>query len=111
MFGCNPKMLFIPFSPKIGKMFPNWSGYNYLINTLKPIRKLFNNAIQEHKRTLENGHPRDFIDAFLHEVKNTDDPDSSFHESKSGFSFNYHYELFSLEILFFNSDSNMAYFL
>ena len=85
MFGGNPKMLFIFFFPKLAKLFPNWSGYNELLNTQKPIRKLFNDTIEEHEKTLQNEHPRDFIDAFLQEVKATDDVNSSFHKSKLGF--------------------------
>ena len=74
-------------------MFPNWSGYNYLLSTTKPVKKLFNDTIKEHEKTLQDGHPRDYIDAFLQEVKKTEDPNSSFHKSKSGFYLNHTFTL------------------
>ena len=89
VFGANPKMMFISFFPKLAKMFPNWSGYNYLLSAVEPVKNFFNNTIKEHERTLQDEHPRDYIDAVLLEVKNTDDPNSSFHKSKSGFYLNH----------------------
>ena len=47
--------------------------------------EFFRKAIQEHKETITEGQPRDFIDAYLEEVKKTQDPSSSFYEnSKDG---------------------------
>ncbi len=55
-------------------MFPNWSGWNFLKSTCDPRQKLFQETIDEHYRTLPDGPPRDFIDAYLQEVKKTEDP-------------------------------------
>ena len=76
--------MFIFIFPKLAKLFPNWSGYYYILSTIQPLKKLFKDTIKEHEQTLQDGHPRDYIDAFLQEVKNTDNPNSSFHKSKSG---------------------------
>ena len=65
-------------------MFPNWSGWNYLLKTLEPRQLLFKQTIEDHKRTLSDGHPRDFIDNYLLKVKNTDDSNSSFHHTNAG---------------------------
>jgi len=65
-------------------MFPDLSGWNFLMETLKPRRKLFHDAIEEHERTLQDGYSRDLIDAFLHEVHKATDPTSVFHRSNAG---------------------------
>ena len=47
--------------------------------------EFFRKAIQEHKDTMTEGQPRDFIDTYLDEVKKTQDPSSSFYpNSKDG---------------------------
>jgi len=80
----NLKSLVMFCYPKVAKFFPNWSGWNYLLKTIAPRHKLFEETIHEHQRTISEGHPRDFIDVYLQEVKKTDDPSSSFHKSAGG---------------------------
>ena len=41
----------------------------------------FRKTIAEHEETLTGGEPRDFIDAYLEEVKKTTDPTSSFYQN------------------------------
>jgi len=65
-------------------MFPNWSGWNYLLKLLEPRQKLFHETIEEHKKTFQEGYARDFIDVYLKEVQNTTDPTSSFHRRNAG---------------------------
>jgi len=68
------------FYPELAQMFPNLSGWNYLVETVAPRRQLVRKAIEEHQRTVQyDGHPRDFIDTYLQNIENTDDPNSSFH--------------------------------
>jgi len=84
IFGVKGKSFLILFYPRIAKMFPNWSGWNFLLDTLKPRQKLFRETIEEHSRTLPDGHARDFIDVYLQEVQRTTYPDSVFHKSRAG---------------------------
>ena len=39
----------------------------------------FRETIQEHRKTMEEGNPRDFIDTYLDEINKTTDPTSSFY--------------------------------
>ena len=43
------------------------------------VFEFFRTAIAEHKDTITEGQPRDFIDTYLEEVKKTQDPSSSFY--------------------------------
>jgi hypothetical protein len=63
MLEASVRSFIVFFYPNIAKMFPNWSGWNFLKGTFKPRQKLFQDTIDEHSRTLPDGHPRDFIDA------------------------------------------------
>jgi len=53
------------------------------LSTLTPRFQFFDKTIQEHKNTLPDGDPRDFIDSYLQEVNKTDDPDSSFYKDNA----------------------------
>jgi len=76
--------LLVMFYPRIAKMFPNLSGWNFLLKTKEPREKYFRETIREHERTLPEGSPRDFIDIYLQETKKTMDPDSIFHKTTAG---------------------------
>jgi uncharacterized membrane-anchored protein YjiN (DUF445 family) len=65
-------------------MFPNWSGWNFVKSTFRPRQILFQDIIDEHFRTLPDAQPRDFIDAYLQQVKRTEDPNSSFYKTTAG---------------------------
>ena len=39
-------------------------------------------AMNEHKKSMDSENPRDFMDVYLTQVKNTCDPNSSFHGKK-----------------------------
>jgi len=84
VMGGKGKSLLIFFYPRIAKMFPNWSGWNNLLKILKPRQTLFRQTIEDHAKTLQDGHARDFVDIFLQEIQNTDDPNSIFHHSTGG---------------------------
>ncbi len=84
MFGRKMKGLFIYFYPAVAKMFPNWSGWSILLKSLEGRAQTFDKTIAEHEQTLPDNEPRDFIDAFLMEVRQTTDPKSSFHPSIAG---------------------------
>jgi hypothetical protein len=53
----------------IAKRFPNWSGWNHLVETARPRIALFNRIIKQHKEVLSTESPRDFVDAYLQEAK------------------------------------------
>ena len=39
-------------------------------------------SMNEHKKSMDSENPRDFMDVYLTQVKNTSDPNSSFHGKK-----------------------------
>ena len=66
---------------KFPSLIPLADGDRFRGKTFEFFRK----AIQEHKETITEGQPRDFIDAYLEEVRKTQDSSSSFYaNSKDG---------------------------
>jgi len=80
----NVKSLLILFFPSFAKYFGELSGWNRLQKLLAPRQMLFEKTIQNHQRTLPEGPPRDFIDAYLQEVERTCDTTSIFHRYNLG---------------------------
>ncbi len=58
------------FYPTFAKRFPNFSGWNYLVEIVQPRMELFDRIItqHQHKDTLRADTPRDFVDAYLMEA-------------------------------------------
>ncbi len=72
------------FIPWFYNNFPDWmTGRKGLERTYLPIIDFMEPHIEEHWRTHTPGQPRDFIDAYIDEIKHTTDPDSSFHASRA----------------------------
>ena len=74
------------FMPWFYENFPDWMTRRDEIEKLyKPIAEFLEPYVDEHWRTHVAGQPRDFIDAFIDEVKNTTttDPGSSFNPSRA----------------------------
>jgi len=69
------------FYPKIAKLIPNLSGWNYLTGLAKVRQDLVDGIIEDHANNRSDGHPRDYIDVYLSEVDKTGDETSSFHHS------------------------------
>ena len=69
------------------RIFPDrLTGQADLENHYKPIVAFMKPYIEEHWQTHTPGQPRDFIDAYIDEIKNTTDPTSSFHQSRAAYS-------------------------
>ena len=64
--------------PWITLLFPKFAGRDKILETTHDIVNLIKKSIKEHDETLDVNAPRDFIDKFLVEMKNTRDPSSSF---------------------------------
>ncbi|XP_023334084.1 cytochrome P450 2U1 [Eurytemora carolleeae] len=63
--------------PWIRFVFPNLTGYNRRVNTLKSIQAMLKRIIKAHHETLDENDPRDMIDAFLIEINSQKDPEFS----------------------------------
>lgn len=72
--------VFAMFVPWTAKYIPRLVKYETLLATVKPTLELLQPHIDYHFETHEPGLPRDFIDAYIDEIKKTDDPTSSFHK-------------------------------
>ncbi|CAG7836820.1 unnamed protein product [Allacma fusca] len=70
---------FFPVVQKVRHLFPGFFNTQGL-QTHKAVQKLIRETIDEHKATLQEDAPRDFIDAFLIESNKTTDVNSSFYQ-------------------------------
>ncbi|XP_014242399.1 probable cytochrome P450 305a1 [Cimex lectularius] len=64
--------------PWIRYIAPEWSGYNLIKKLNKQFKTMILDIIDKHKRTYDKEVTRDFIDAFLHEMYNNENTDTSF---------------------------------
>lgn len=69
-------LLYMPF---LRHIFPKATGFNTIMEVQKERNDFFTNEVEYHKRTLDADNPRDFIDEYLIEMKNTTDPSSVFY--------------------------------
>merc|ERR1719154_805215 len=62
-------------APWIRFIFPNLTGYNKRLDALHAMQNQIRKEIQKHEVDLDEDNPRDFIDTYLIEMKNNDDPE------------------------------------
>ena len=68
-------------APKLLQLFPEALGLNKAKRTAAEFHEMCRAIIAEHEKNLPDPeHPRDFIDAYLHEIKRTTDENSSFYK-------------------------------
>jgi cytochrome P450 len=73
--------LVILVAPSLHKIAPGLLQLTHFEDIRNDFHKTLKEIIQEHEETLpEEGNPRDFIDAYLHEMKKTEDTTSSFYK-------------------------------
>jgi len=74
------------FAPSIAKLFPNYSSWNDLIEFRDKANTIFQEHIKEHKENFQEdcSESKDFIDAYLKEIKATSNPQSSFYKERGG---------------------------
>ena len=71
--------------PGLAKLAPKITGWQKIVDLLNEIRGVTIENVEEHKRSYsEDENPRDFIDAYLKEIKATTDPKSSFYKDAGG---------------------------
>ena len=63
--------------PWIRFIFPSVTGYNRRLALLDSLRELFSNAVEEHEIDMQEDSPRDLIDVYLTQMKNSSDPEFS----------------------------------
>ena len=67
--------------PKIAKLFPKVTGYDFVRESFLNFRNIAIEHVTKHKEEAkDDGHPRDFIDAYLKEISSTEDVGSSFYK-------------------------------
>ena len=76
----HPTLMIILLLPSLFKLFPTFLQRDLHIKTSQDILRLIDKSISEHRDTIDyTGPPRDFIDAYLGEIEQTQDAGSSFY--------------------------------
>ena len=75
----NPKQFLLYAFPWIAEIFPSFARLDYAFKTISSIVSLAEEKIKQHKESLDENAPRDFIDMTLIEMEKTTDANSSFH--------------------------------
>jgi non-homologous end joining protein Ku len=70
------------FMPWLAKLAPNWTGLNALIRATDETLALFRKMVNERRKTWKPTELNDFVDAYLLEMENTKDPNSSFYKEE-----------------------------
>lgn len=63
--------------PWIRFIFPSLTGYNGHLALISRLRELFSDAIDEHAKYLQEANPKDLIDVYLTQIKNSSNPEFS----------------------------------
>ena len=80
-----PKLAMLFAFPFLRKLFPKWTGFDVLKRGYHGVYDFLAQEIEEHKKNLDMDNPKDFIDAYLIEMKRKTDEgarNSSFYEGK-----------------------------
>ena len=62
------------------KVFPNMANRKMNKAGYADVVRMIQDLIKTHKISHDKNHPRDFIDCYLTEILNTEDPESSFYK-------------------------------
>ncbi|ODM97792.1 Farnesoate epoxidase [Orchesella cincta] len=71
---------FLIVAPWIRHILPTISGYTKFQKVVDKMIGFFRDTIEEHKHSMVDGEPRDFIDSYLKEMQKTKDTTSSFYK-------------------------------
>jgi hypothetical protein len=64
-------------------MFPKLSGWAKLVKVAAPMKQIFEDIVVEHEQNpADENSPRDFVDVYRNEIKNTTDTTSSFYKDQ-----------------------------
>jgi len=77
-----PEAVFLFGFPWIAQLWPSFLGRDEDIKINREIMNMMKTSINNHKETLDTNEPRDYIDKYLIEIQNTNDPSSSFFGDK-----------------------------
>ena len=75
----NPNQFLLYAYPWIAEIFPSFARLDYAFKTISSVVNLADEKINQHKESLDENAPRDFIDMMLIEMKKTSDTKSSFY--------------------------------
>ncbi len=70
--------------PWLVTLVPRLSGWEVILNSFQTLVSTMVKTVEEHKSSIRDGEPRDFIDICLEEIKCTMDPKSAFYGKQSG---------------------------
>jgi hypothetical protein len=68
------------FMPSILNICPQAVGWDKFLKAMRPFMKFFEDIVEEHVKSNYTGDSTDFSYAYLEEIKNTTDPNSSFYK-------------------------------
>ncbi|CAL8101986.1 unnamed protein product [Orchesella dallaii] len=68
------------FAPVMRHIVPKWSGWTDWTNSILNLKKVVDVTVVSHTEKHDPNNPNDFIDHFLAQIKNEDDPSSSFYK-------------------------------
>lgn len=72
------------FLPWLAKIMPQRSGYNSVKKAVEELRALFRQVVADHRASYQPGVQRDFVDAYLGKIEETQDTSSSFYGDVGG---------------------------
>lgn len=70
--------------PWIAEWFPSLCGYEKMLHPVKEIQSFMRKQIKKAEETYKEGEQRGFVDAFIHQMRNTKDTKSPFHSGNDG---------------------------
>jgi len=79
------------FIPWLAKVAPTLSGYKNILRNVETVLGFLGKHLDAHRANFVEGQPRDFVDAYFQEIKNTSDPDSSFYQERGCEKYIIHY--------------------
>ena len=71
--------------PPVAKLAPRLTGWDAVMTQINKMRGVILETVKDHEKTfVDDGNPRDFIDAYIKEWKSTTNPKSSFYKEVGG---------------------------
>ena len=67
------------FVPKISEWFPDTVGHTYRMEGGVKLKGYIQALIEQHRKNLVRGQPRDLTDAYMEQIEATSETESSFH--------------------------------
>lgn len=66
--------------PWLAKLAPKWTGFRSLEIATEKMKEIFEQFIQERKKSYSPDNLNDFVDIYFKQIHDTNDPTSSFYK-------------------------------